>query len=60
MYIHVVQKGDVLWKIADRYNVSIQDIVDLNKLSNPNILLPGHALLIPTQNTYTVKRGDTI
>ena len=60
MYIHVVQKGDVLWKIADRYNVSIQDIVDLNKLSNPNILLPGHALLIPTKNTYTVRRGDTI
>lgn len=61
MHIHVVQRGEVLWKIADYYNVSIQDIVNLNKLSNPDILLPGHALLIPTnENTYTVRQGDTI
>lgn len=61
MYIHVVQKGEVLWKIADYYNVSIQDIVNLNRLNNPDILLPGHALLIPTvENTYTVRQGDTI
>ena len=60
MHIHVVQRGEVLWRIADYYNVSIQDIVNLNRLTNPNILVPGHALLIPTQNTYTVRRGDTI
>ncbi|MDD4088109.1 MAG: LysM peptidoglycan-binding domain-containing protein [Tissierellia bacterium] len=60
MHIHVVQRGEVLWRIADYYNVSIQDIVNLNRLTNPNILVPGHALLIPTQNTYTVRRGDTL
>ena len=61
MNIHVVQRGEVLWQIADYYNVSMQDIINLNKLNNPNILLPGHALLIPTdRNTYTVKQGDTI
>ena len=61
MHIHVVQKGEVLWKIADYYNVSIQSIVDLNKLANPDILIPGHALLIPAnENTYIVKEGDTI
>ena len=61
MHIHVVQRGEVLWRIADYYNVSIQSIVDLNRLTNPDILLPGHALLIPTnENTYTVKEGDTI
>jgi spore germination protein len=60
MHIHVVQRGEVLWRIADYYNVSIQDIVNLNRLTNPNILVPGHALLIPTKNTYTVRRGDTL
>ena len=61
MHIHVVQKGEMLWRIADYYNVSVQDIVELNKLNNPDILLPGHALLIPTaENTYTVREGDTI
>ena len=61
MNIHVVQRGESLWQIADRYHVSIEDIVNLNKLNNPNILLPGHALLIPTKGqTYTVQQGDTI
>ncbi len=60
MHIHVVQRGEVLWRIAEYYNVSIEDIVNLNKLNNPNILLPGQALLIPTNGTYTVKQGDTI
>lgn len=61
MHIHVVQKGEVLWEIADYYNVSIQDIANLNGLINPDILLPGQALLIPTaENTYTVRQGDTI
>ncbi|HHZ02909.1 MAG TPA: LysM peptidoglycan-binding domain-containing protein [Tissierellia bacterium] len=61
MYIHVVQKGEMLWQIADYYKVSIQDIVNLNKLRSPDILLPGQALLIPTkENTYTVRQGDTM
>ena len=61
MYIHVVQKGEVLWKIADYYNVNIQDIITLNGIPDPGLLLPGQALLIPTQeNTYTVGQGDTI
>ena len=61
MIIHVVKRGEALWQIADRYNVTIEDIVNLNKLNNPDILLPGHALLIPTgRQTYTVQKGDTI
>ena len=61
MHIHVVQRGEVLWRIADYYNVRIQDIVELNGLTNPDVLLPGQALLIPTtENTYTVKQGDSI
>ena len=61
MHIHVVQRGEVLWRIADYYNVSVQDIAELNGLSNPDILLPGQALLIPAaENTYTVREGDTI
>ena len=61
MHIHVVQRGEVLWRIADYYNVRIQDLVELNGLTNPDVLLPGQALLIPTtENTYTVKQGDSI
>lgn len=60
MFIHVVQKGDVLWKIADYYKTDINSIVEANALPDPNKLLVGQALLIPTENNkYTIKAGDT-
>ena len=60
MNIHVVQSGETLWQIAGYYNVSIEDIVNINSLNNPDILLPVNALLIPTNSiTYTVQQGDT-
>ncbi len=60
MFIHVVQKGDVLWKIADYYKTDINSIVEANALPDPNKLLVGQALLIPTENNkYIIKAGDT-
>lgn len=61
MRIHTVQKGEVLWRIADYYNVDIHDIMEANGLENPAMLLVGQSLLIPDKtNEYTVKEGDTI
>lgn len=61
MFIHVVQSGDTLWKIANQYKVEIETIMDLNGITNPDKLLIGQALVIPEgENLYTVERGDTI
>lgn len=61
MFIHVVQRGDVLWKIADYYKVDINSIVEANALPDANKLLVGQSLIIPTEdNIYTVKAGDTL
>lgn len=60
MFIHVVQSGEVLWKVADYYKVDINSIIEANYLPDPANLLVGQSLLIPTQNyTYVVKPGDT-
>lgn len=60
MLIHVVQRGDVLWRIADYYNTDIDSIVEANAIPDPNRLLVGQSLLIPVENnTYTVRAGDT-
>lgn len=60
MFIYVVQRGDVLWKIADYYKVDINSIIEANALPDPNKLLVGQSLIIPTEdNIYTVKAGDT-
>ncbi len=60
MFIYVVQNGDVLWEIADKFNSDINKIVEANGLPDPNKLLVGQSLLIPEeQATHTVKQGDT-
>jgi LysM repeat protein len=43
---HVVQKGDNLWKIARRYHVSVDALMQANRLSSDR-LRPGRELIIP-------------
>jgi lysozyme len=44
---HTVQAGDTLGQIAQRYGVTTRDIIAVNPLANPDILLVGQELLIP-------------
>ena len=44
---YTVQSGDTLNQIARKFNVSVNDIMAVNKLSNPDILSEGQVLLIP-------------
>lgn len=40
--IHIVQKGDTLWKIAKEYGISFEDLKRLNvHLANPDYIVPG-------------------
>jgi LysM repeat protein len=45
--IYVVRDGDSLVAIAARFNVSIDEIVQANSLSNPDFLFSGQRLIIP-------------
>ncbi len=59
---YIVQKGDNLYNIANKYDVSIEDIKKLNDLST-NTLQIGQVLKIPgstNYNTYIVQKGDTL
>ena len=59
--IHVVSSGETLWQIANRYNVSINGIVQINGLQNPNQLLIGQSLVIPVPGTsHIIKYGETL
>lgn len=44
---HVVVAGDTLWSIARRHQVSIQTIVEANRLADPDALRLGQPLVIP-------------
>ena len=66
---YVVQNGDSLYKIAQKYNTTVNDIKSLNNLSSDALMI-GQTLKIPTNTsnsttsgnntTYTVKSGDSL
>lgn len=47
---HVVQRGEYLALIADKYGVSVSAIVRANNLRNANFVYPGQKLIIPASD----------
>ena len=45
---YVVQRGDWLTRIAQRYGISLWSLLQANPLMNPNLIYPGQVLVIPT------------
>ncbi len=68
--IYTVQPGDTLYKIARMYGSTIQEIVNVNNITDPNLIYPGSVILIPVEEEdletppgsiiYTVQPGDTL
>ncbi len=44
---YVVQAGDTLWAIADRFGVALDTLVKANELLDPERLQPGQEIVIP-------------
>lgn len=59
--IHIVQAGDTITSIADRYGISPFRLLSDNQIRNPSELVIGQALLIlyPEQ-VHTVSAGETL
>jgi LysM repeat protein len=55
---HVVEPAQELGLIAKRYGVSIDDIVALNGIENPDIIYPGQELLIPAAGVYEPTQAE--
>ncbi len=53
-----VEKGDTLYSIGREYNVSVQELLELNGILNPRNLQSGIRIVIP--QTHVVERGDTL
>lgn len=49
---HVVERGQELGLIAKMYDVSMQDIVSMNGIENPDLLYVGQELTIPAAGLY--------
>jgi LysM repeat protein len=59
--VYYVQKGDTLRKIATKFNTSVDLILQLNSIANPNVIYVGQAITLPAYiSTYIVQKGDTL
>lgn len=67
--IHVVQRGETLSQIAQRYGLSTGQLSDVNQITNPSSIWVGQRLIIPTdgydgtltvQAIHQVKPGETL
>ncbi|MFT4412996.1 LysM peptidoglycan-binding domain-containing protein [Fredinandcohnia humi] len=62
---HTVSSGDTLYSIANKYNITVTQLKQLNYLTG-DMIYPGQTLVIsnvapsPTTTSYTVKSGDTL
>ncbi|PEZ10373.1 hypothetical protein CN326_00270, partial [Bacillus sp. AFS018417] len=57
MKIHIVQKGDTLWKIAKKYGVDFEALKNANtQLSNPDLIMPGMKIKVPS-NSVSIKKN---
>jgi LysM repeat protein len=47
---YLIQRGDTLWLIAQRFGVSVGQMLAANNISNPNYIYYGQVLVIPGPN----------
>ncbi len=70
--LYIVQPGDTLFNIAQRFGTTVQQLQTCNpQITNPNLIHPGTFLCVPQGagappcppgcgNPYTVQPGDTL
>src|SRR5947207_13077514 len=55
---HPVASGDTLWRIADKYDASVDELVKLYDIKYPDLLLPGQIIKLPER--YKPSQPGTI
>lgn len=55
---HVVERGQELGLIARMYGVSVEDILAVNEIADPDILIIGQELTIPAAGLYQPTAAD--
>ncbi|SET16033.1 spore coat assembly protein SafA [Natronincola peptidivorans] len=73
--IYTIQPGDTMFRIANRYGISLTGLIEVNpQITNPNVIYVGQRICVPAEITpptppdvfcpdgtiYIVQRGDTM
>ncbi|MEM7798702.1 MAG: LysM peptidoglycan-binding domain-containing protein [Chloroflexota bacterium] len=58
--IYVVQEGDNLYKIADKFGLDVNEIMGANAIKDPDRLFPGQELNVPQTTDQTALEASRI
>lgn len=58
--VYTVAPGDTLTKIANRFGTTVQALVIANKLKNPDLIIVGQVLNIPTGSDSQIWTGKVV
>lgn len=47
--IYIVVPGDVLWRIAVKYNMTWEELANYNNLADPHLIFPSQTLKVPSK-----------
>ncbi|UCZ55185.1 L,D-transpeptidase family protein [Bacillus shivajii] len=48
MYFHIVKQGETLFSISEDYRTPISTLIQVNQITNPNLIFVGQPILIPS------------
>ena len=58
---YTVQAGDSMWKIAEKYQVGVSEIISSNsQIKNSNLIYPGQKLTIPTMKSIKSLESEVV
>lgn len=58
--IYVVQKGDSLSKIAEKYGTTWQVLAEYNNIANPSLIYPGQKIKIPSDAKEKAEKEELL
>ena len=58
-YYHIVQNGENLTEISNKYNLKVIDLIEINNLNNPDSIKVGQKLIIRKKNMLNSKNHET-
>jgi 2',3'-cyclic-nucleotide 2'-phosphodiesterase (5'-nucleotidase family) len=57
---YLIQPGDVLWRIAEKYDMDWEDLAEYNSLANPHMIYAGETLKIPGDGEVVPDADDEV
>ena len=58
--LYKVRKGDNLFSISRRFNISIQELIKVNKIQEPYKIFPNQSIFIPLNQMHKIVKGETL